>query len=65
MIIRRAVEAPLRQIANNAGQDGAVVVQNVLAGKKKGFGYNAATDTYRDEVLQRLVAIEAKLIEKG
>ena len=50
MIVRRAVEAPLRQIATNAGQDGAVVVQNVRAGKAKYFGYNAATDTYEDLV---------------
>ena len=48
MIIRRAIEAPLRQISENAGMDGAVVVQNVLAGKGKGFGYNAATDKYVD-----------------
>jgi chaperonin GroEL len=47
-IIRRALEAPLRQIAENAGQDGAVVAQNVRAGKGAGYGYNAATDTYED-----------------
>ncbi|MFT4540294.1 MAG: chaperonin GroEL [Planctomycetota bacterium] len=50
MIIRRAVEAPLRQIATNAGQDGAVVVQNVRNAKGKSQGYNAATDTYEDLV---------------
>jgi chaperonin GroEL len=49
-IVRRALEAPLRQISINAGQDGAVVVQNVRAGKAKNFGYNAATDTYEDLV---------------
>ncbi|MEZ5978636.1 MAG: chaperonin GroEL [Planctomycetota bacterium] len=49
-IVRRALEAPLRQIASNAGQDGAVVVQNVRAGKGFGYGYNAATDTYEDLV---------------
>jgi chaperonin GroEL len=48
MIVWRAIEAPLRQIAENAGQDGAVVVQNVLAKTKAGYGYNAATDTYED-----------------
>jgi chaperonin GroEL len=47
-IVRRALEAPMRQIAENAGQDGAVVVQNVRAGKSPSFGYNAATDTYED-----------------
>ncbi len=49
-IIRRALESPMRQIAINAGQDGAVVVQNVRAGKGSNFGYNAATDTYEDLV---------------
>ena len=49
-IIRRALEAPMRQIAENAGQDGAVVVQNVHAGKGAGYGYNAGTDTYQDLV---------------
>ena len=50
LIVRRALEAPLRQIAENAGQDGAVVVQNVLQSKAKNRGYNAATDTYEDLV---------------
>ena len=51
MIVRRAIESPLRQIAINAGQDGAVVVQNVRQkGAKLGWGYNAATDVYEDLV---------------
>ncbi|MDA1267302.1 MAG: chaperonin GroEL, partial [Planctomycetota bacterium] len=50
MIVRRALEAPLRQIAANCGKDGAVVVQNVLNNKTKNYGYNAATDTYEDLV---------------
>ena len=49
-IVWRALEAPLRQIAENAGKDGAVVVQNVLAKSAAGYGYNAATDTYEDLV---------------
>jgi chaperonin GroEL len=49
-IVRRALEAPLRQIAINAGQDGAVVVQNVRARGSATWGYNAATDTYEDLV---------------
>ena len=49
-IVFRALEAPLRMISTNAGQDGAVVVQNVRAGKSVSFGYNAATDTYEDMV---------------
>jgi len=48
-ILRRAIEEPLRQIAENAGKDGAVVVEEVK--KSKGnYGYNAATDTYEDLV---------------
>jgi len=50
LIVRRALEAPLRQIAENAGQDGAVVVQNVRQAKSLTHGYNAATDTYEDLV---------------
>jgi len=48
-IIRRAVEAPLRQLANNAGQEGALIVQEVK--KRKGNeGYNVATGEYVDLV---------------
>ena len=44
-ILKRAVEEPLRQIVENAGAEGSVVVSKVLEGKKD-FGYNAKTDTY-------------------
>ncbi|MDY0099069.1 MAG: chaperonin GroEL [Bacteroidales bacterium] len=44
-IVKRAIEEPLRQIAANAGKEGAVVVQNVKAGKGD-YGYNAQTDKY-------------------
>jgi chaperonin GroEL len=44
-IVKRAIEEPLRQIAVNAGKEGAVVAQNVKAGKGD-YGYNAQTDTY-------------------
>ncbi|MGH7239919.1 MAG: chaperonin GroEL [Candidatus Saccharimonadales bacterium] len=46
-ILRRAVEEPVRQIAQNAGVDGAVVVQKVKEGKGE-FGFNAATMAYED-----------------
>lgn len=46
-IIRRAVEEPLRQIVENAGKEGAVVVDKVLAGKDD-YGYNARTDVYEN-----------------
>jgi len=44
-IVKRAIEEPLRQIAINAGREGAVVVQNVKSGKGD-YGYNAQTDKY-------------------
>jgi len=46
-IVRHALEAPLRQIASNAGVDGAIVVHKVRQGKGA-FGFNAATETYED-----------------
>jgi chaperonin GroEL len=46
-IIRRAIEEPLRQIVQNAGLEGAVVVEKVKEGKGD-YGYNAATDQYGD-----------------
>ena len=46
-IVRRAIEEPLRQIAYNAGVEGAVVVQKVREGKDD-FGYNARTDQYEN-----------------
>jgi len=48
-IVRRALEEPLRQIAQNAGVEGAVVVSRV-GGETGNNGYNAATDTYGDLV---------------
>ena len=46
-IIRKSLEAPLRTIANNAGVEGSVVLQNVLA-KKGDYGYNARMDRYEN-----------------
>ena len=63
-IVRRALEAPLRQIAENAGQDGAVVIQNVRAGKGVAYGYNAATDTYED-LIKAGVIDPAKVVRMG
>jgi chaperonin GroEL len=48
-IVRRAMEEPLRWIANNAGKDGSIVVQKVSEGKDA-FGYNAQTDKFEDLV---------------
>ncbi len=48
-IVRRAVEEPLRQIAANPGQEGAVIVEKVAAGEGP-FGFNAASEQYEDLV---------------
>jgi chaperonin GroEL len=46
-IVRRAVEEPMRRIAENAGVDGAIVVDKVKGGKGA-FGFNAQTEEYED-----------------
>ncbi|MFV1440806.1 chaperonin GroEL [Phaeobacter sp. JH20_36] len=48
MIVRKAIEAPLRQIAENAGVDGAVVAGKIRESSDSSFGYNAQTDEYGD-----------------
>jgi chaperonin GroEL len=47
-IVRRALEAPLRQVAQNAGVDGSVVAGKVRESKEKNFGFNAQTEEYGD-----------------
>ena len=49
-IVRKALQAPVRQIAENAGFDGAVVAGKMLDQKSKEFGFNASTDVYEDLV---------------
>jgi chaperonin GroEL len=49
-IVRRALEEPIRMIAQNAGAEGSIVVARVKESKDKNFGYNAATDVYEDLV---------------
>lgn len=46
-ILRRVLEEPIRQIAENAGWEGSIVVQKVKEGKD-GFGFNAQTETFED-----------------
>jgi chaperonin GroEL len=48
MIVRRTIEAPLRQLCENAGIDGSLVVQEVIKKKSGAFGYNVATGEYED-----------------
>jgi chaperonin GroEL len=47
-IVRRALQAPLRQIAENAGVDGSVVVGKVSESTSNGFGFDAQNETYGD-----------------
>jgi len=49
-IVRRALEEPLRQIVQNAGKEGAVVVERVRSEKNENVGFNAATETFEDLV---------------
>src|SRR6266511_3655551 len=49
-IVRRALEEPLRQIVQNAGKEGAVVVERVRSEKNDNFGFNAQTEIYEDLV---------------
>ena len=60
-IIKRAIEEPLRQIAANAGVEGAVVVNKVREGKKD-FGYNARTGVY--EHLMKTGVIDPKKVAR-
>lgn len=53
-IIRKAIEEPLRQIANNAGQEGSVIVNEVKAGKGD-YGYNARTDKYNNLLAEGVI----------
>jgi len=48
MIIKRACEEPIRQIAANAGLDGAIVLDRILQNKSNAWGFNAYTDEYTD-----------------
>ncbi len=54
-IVRRAVEAPLRQIVDNAGGEGAIVVGKVLESKDAGFGYDAQSGKYVNMIAAGIV----------
>jgi chaperonin GroEL len=49
-IVERALEEPIRQIVQNAGVEGSIIVQKVRENESAAFGYNARTDTYEDLV---------------
>lgn len=54
-IVLRALEEPIKQIAINAGLEGAVILENVRKGNKIGFGYNARTNEYVDMISAGIV----------
>ena len=54
-IVRRSLEEPLRQIVQNAGKEGAVIVEKVRADKNPNFGYNAETDEFEDLVAAGII----------
>ena len=54
-IIARALQAPIRQIAENAGVDGSVVFERIKNSRKLGFGYDAAKDTFVDMIPNGIV----------
>ena len=49
-IVRRAIVAPIKQIAENAGLDGSIVAQKVMDSKDKNFGYDALRKEYGDMI---------------
>ena len=54
-IVRRALQAPIRQIAENAGVEGSIVVSKVLENSDPNFGFNAQTEEYGDLVQQGVI----------
>ena len=54
-IVRKALHAPLRQIANNAGEEGSLVVQKVKDAEDVNFGFNADTNKYEDLVAAGII----------
>ena len=54
-IIAKALQAPIRQIAENAGVDGSIVYDKIRSSRKVGYGYNAYTETYCDMIPSGIV----------
>ena len=54
-IVLKALEEPIRQIAQNAGVDGGVVVNTILSSKKANYGYDALKDEYGDVVAKGII----------
>ena len=54
-IVRKAIEEPVRQIAANAGFDGAVIIDKIVNSGKVGYGYDAAKEVYCDMISSGIV----------
>ncbi len=54
-IVLRTLEAPMRQIAKNAGEEGSVIVENIKRSKKIGYGFDAADNTYGDMLQKGII----------
>jgi len=67
-IIRRAVVAPIKQIAQNAGLDGSIVAQKVMESKDKNFGYDALRKEYGDMIKAGVIVptkVERAALQNG
>jgi len=62
-IVRRALEEPLRQIAHNAGHEGAVIVEKVRSDKNQNFGFNAESEEYGD--MQKMGVIDPTKVTRS
>jgi chaperonin GroEL len=54
-IVKRSLEEPIRQIAENAGQEGSIVLQKVKEGKEQSWGYDAENDKYDDMIKMGII----------
>ena len=54
-IIAKALQAPVRQIAENAGVDGSIVFEKIRSSRKVGYGYNAYDEVYCDMIASGIV----------
>ena len=60
-IVRRALEEPIRQIVNNAGLEGSVIVQKVKD-EKTNFGFNAATEQFEQDMIKAGIIDPTKVV---
>jgi chaperonin GroEL len=67
-IVRRAIVAPIKQIAENAGLDGSIVAQKVMDSKDRNFGYDALRKEYGDMIKSGVIVptkVERAALQNG